>query len=62
MNDQPVNVSNNTFQGIVWDAKAVETVQTVAQALLNLTELFMSQNIQIDSLLKINTKEGETQL
>jgi hypothetical protein len=48
-------ISNNTFTGVHWDANAVESVSMVAQGLLNLTELFRSQNIQIDSMLKINT-------
>lgn len=39
-------IQNCTFTGVHWDAKAVETVQTVAQALLNLTQLFRSQGIE----------------
>jgi hypothetical protein len=50
-------ISNNIFQGVVWDAKAVEAIQTVASALLNLTEIFKTQNIQIEALLKIEDKE-----
>jgi hypothetical protein len=53
--DNNFTVSNNIFNGLVWDGKAIEAVNLVANALLNLTELFKSQNIQIESLLKINT-------
>lgn len=53
-------VSNNTFTGVHWDATAVESVSMVAQGLLNLTELFRSQNIQIDSMLKINASSPKT--
>jgi hypothetical protein len=49
-------IFNNTFIGVQWDAKSIETVEIVARALLNLTELFISQNIQIESLLKIDNK------
>ena len=48
-------ISNNTFTGVHWDAQAVESVSMVAKGLLNLTELFRTQNIHIDSMLKINT-------
>jgi len=49
-------VCNNTFTGVHWDAEATESVYLVAKGLLNLTELFKSQNIQIESMLKIDTK------
>jgi hypothetical protein len=49
------SISNNTFTGVHWDAQAVESVSMVAKGLLNLTELFRTQNIHIDSMLKINT-------
>jgi hypothetical protein len=47
-------ISNNTFEGVHWDANAVQSIQTVAEALLNLTKVFRSQNIEIKSLLKVN--------
>lgn len=50
---KPTTISNNTFTGVVWDAKSVEAIQTVATGLLNLTKLFISQNINIDAMLKI---------
>ena len=53
------NISNNTFTGVVWDAQAVEAVTYVAQGLLNLTELFKTQNIQIESLLKVEQSKVE---
>lgn len=52
---QPYNViRNNTFTGVNWDGKAIAAVNDVAKALLNLTELFKGQNIQINSLLHVN--------
>ena len=47
--------NNCTFIGakITWDSESLEVVQTVATALLNLTELFKSQNIHIDTMLKV---------
>ena len=53
--NKPVSttISNNTFTGIHWDAEALESVNMVAKAVLNMTELFRSQHIQIDSLLRI---------
>jgi hypothetical protein len=54
MKDKPQTViSNNQFYGVKWDAQAIETVNTVAKALLNLTELFKIQDIKIDCLLKV---------
>ena len=54
-NKQPYNViSNNTFTRVNWDGKAIAAVNDVAKALLNLTELFKGQNIQINSLLHVN--------
>ena len=47
------NITNNTFTGIKWDGEALEAVNIVAMALLNMTELFKSQNIEIECLLKL---------
>ena len=52
-------VTNCTFIGTQWDAQAVESVSMVAKGLLNLSELFCTQNIHIDSMLKINTDPPE---
>lgn len=54
-----MEINNCNFNGIVWDKQATESVKLVATALLNLTELFKSQNIQIDSLLKVDNKLKE---
>jgi len=55
-----MNVINNSeFIGVKWDAQVIETIQTVAQALLNLTELFKSQHIEIECLLKIESQKDE---
>ena len=50
-------VANNIFTGVHWDAKATESVYLVAQGLANLSELFKSQNIHIDSMLKIESNK-----
>lgn len=56
---EPKNVTNNNINNSIvtckiWDDDAMETVQTVAKALLNLTELFKAQNIKIESLVKMD--------
>jgi hypothetical protein len=51
------NISNNTFTGIKWNKSSIQTVQTVAQALLNITEVFKSQNIKF-TLLKVEPDRG----
>lgn len=45
--EQGTTISNNVFNGVVWEESAVEAVTIVAKALLNLTEIFRSQNIQV---------------
>ena len=54
-NVTPTTISNNTFTGVHWDAEAIESVNMVAKAVLNLTELFRAQNIQIDSMIKVES-------
>jgi len=49
-------ITGCTLTGISWDGKAIEAVNDVAKALLNLTELFSAQNIKIDSLIHIGEK------
>lgn len=44
------NCDFNVESKIVWEAKAIESVQTVAKALLNLTELFKVQDIKVYGL------------
>tara|TARA_R110002126_G_scaffold273647_1_gene418242 strand:- start:456 stop:659 length:204 start_codon:yes stop_codon:yes gene_type:complete len=61
---EPSNtISNCQFYGVKWDAQAVSAIQTVAeglvanaQALGKLAELFKSQNINIECLLKVGGK------
>ena len=42
---------------VVWDKVTLETIDKVAQGLLNLTQLFNSQKIVVDALLKICKEE-----
>ena len=49
-------VQNCVFTGVKWDEQAIEGVNTVAKALLNLTELYKSQNIEIDCMLKVESE------
>lgn len=54
---KPVNkteVKNCSFVGVKWDADSLEALAITAQALLNITEIYKSQNISIESLLKID--------
>lgn len=51
-------IQNNTFIGVQWDANAIEAVNNVSKALLNMTELFKSQNIKIE-MIKINADKTE---
>ena len=46
----PTIVQGNTFETKIWDAKAIEAVNNVAKALVNMTELFKAQNINITCL------------
>jgi hypothetical protein len=48
-----MDIKDCTFTGVKWDEGAIKVVQTVAEALLNLTELFKTQGIHIDCLLKV---------
>ena len=43
-------IQNNNFQGVVWDGQAIEAINNVSKALLNLTELFISQEISIEMI------------
>jgi len=51
------NISNNSFVGVKWDKQAVEAVNDVAKALLNLTQLFQSQFIKIAAFIKVNSEK-----
>lgn len=51
-------VKNNVFYGVKWEGEAIEAVNNVARALLNLTEIFKSQNIKI-SMIEIKNKTNK---
>ena len=53
-------ISNCTLYGVKWDAEALEPVKHVAKALLNLTELFKTQGINIECLIKIEPEKKTT--
>jgi hypothetical protein len=46
-------ISNCNCTGVIWDGQAIEAINYVARGLMNLTEVFRSQNIQIDSMIKV---------
>lgn len=50
------NIENCNFYGVKWDEPSLEVMRIVAKGLLNLTELFKSQNVTIGTLLQINDK------
>ena len=50
---EKVDISNSIFAGVYWDAKALQGLNDVARALLNITELYKSQNIRVDTLLHL---------
>ena len=51
------DIKNCNFYGVKWDGDSLKAVNTVALALLNLTELFVHQNIQIECLIKIEPEK-----
>lgn len=57
--EQPIKtiISDNVFYGVKWNKKATQGINDVAKALLNLTELYKSQNIVINSLLTVQTEQ-----
>jgi hypothetical protein len=52
-----VSIHNCQFVGAIWEEKSLQAIQTVAQALLNLTDLFKSQGISVQSFLTINSEK-----
>ena len=57
------NVSDSTFTmktEIVWDKATVDVMGKVAQGLLNMTELFKNQKIELPSMLNISGVKGMT--
>jgi hypothetical protein len=57
-----MEIKDCVFKGVDWDKSVIETVDKVAQGLLNLTELFKSQNINIEAMLKIEQPQTVTEL
>jgi len=51
--EKSITIANNTFVGVQWDAQAIEAINTVALGLLNLTEIFKAQNINIEAMVKV---------
>lgn len=57
------SITNNNFVGVQWDKSSLETINLVAKGLVNLTELFKTQNVEIEALLKITSdKDNEKHL
>ena len=53
-------IKDCVFTGVKENPNSIEVVTLVAKALLNFTELFRAQNIQIECLLKVmNPTEAE---
>lgn len=52
-------VENCIFKGVEFDKSSLDVIASVARGLENLTKLFGAQNIKIESLLTIGTKENE---
>lgn len=46
----PVTVSNCTFYGQVWDKESLRSLNDVAKALLNITEIYKGTNIHVTAL------------
>lgn len=47
----PLNISNNVITtNVVWEKETIQAVNDIAKGLLNMTELFKSQNIEITGL------------
>ena len=63
MNDEKkIEVSYNNLQGVVWDGQAIDSINNISKALLNLTELFKSQNITIESMIKVDNGDYDVKL
>lgn len=52
-------IENCSFYGVKWDTPSLEVMATVAKGLTNLTELFKSQNVTIETLLKVTNSDHE---
>ncbi len=53
------HIESCTFIGVQWDIESLGVLKTVAQGLTNLTELFKSQNVTIESLLTVGNKDKD---
>ena len=49
------SVTDCNFVGVKFDGQAIHSIDKVAQALLNITELFKAQNIHIDAMLSVSS-------
>ena len=52
-------IENCVFTGVKWEGLGVEIAKDISQAILNMTELFKSQNVEIKSLLTIGEDKEE---
>jgi hypothetical protein len=56
----PTNITGCTFTTeVVWDQNVSEAVLTVAQALLNLTELFKNSRVEVIGIKVLTKTEKE---
>lgn len=46
----PITVKNCTFYGQSWDKESLRSLNDVAKALLNITEIYKGTNIQVTAL------------
>jgi hypothetical protein len=46
------------FCGIKWEGLGIETLNTTAKALLNITELFKAQQVNVEAGIKVVQAEG----
>tara|TARA_R110000851_G_scaffold97156_1_gene210661 strand:+ start:1352 stop:1570 length:219 start_codon:yes stop_codon:yes gene_type:complete len=54
LKEKPKNtIENCNFTGVQWDKEALVAVNNVSKSLLNMTELFKSQNVTIKSMIKV---------
>lgn len=55
-----LSISNCSFKAVEWDPAALRAVQSVADGLLNLTALFKSTNVNVETMIRVdNSVKGE---
>ena len=54
-----MKIENCQFIGAKYDEKSMESVVMVAEALLNLSKLFVAQQVEIECLLKVEPDQEE---